>query len=443
MELWETTYTVHLTLYDLEVWKRPVYVLCCHTCDVPNAEAFGTAALGSAAWGSQYNITYTFLTLFFHSLSFPITIQSIIYNMAAADRLTSLANQLLPSGKASSREAILSKHADDVVITFARRTPLTKARKGGLKDTPVDDLCIALLTAIREHLPDPSVVEDVCLGNVLFPSASYMIRAAVLASGFPPTTAASVASRWCSSGLLAAQMIANQIAAGAIDCGIAIGAESMSLNSDNGAPGLSEKALAHPLVQDTTMAMGWTSENVAGQFNVSREEMDAFAATSQGKAERAQKEGWSRDEILPIVTSFKDAKTGDKSSATVDRDDGVRPGTSAAALGKIRAAFPQWAPSNTTGGNASQVTDGAAGLLLMRRSLAEKLGQKIIGKFVAATVVALEPRIMGIGPVYAIPKLLGKVGLEMGEVDMFEVNEAFASMVSAFLECYYVITNLV
>lgn len=376
--------------------------------------------------------------------------------MAAADRLISLANQILPAGKPSAKDAILAKHADDVVrnrrpaerrlslrlsgstntfqvITLALRTPLTKAMKGGLKDTPVDDLCIALLTAMRTQsgLADLSVVEDVCLGNVLFPSASYMIRAAVLASGFPVTTAASVASRWCSSGLLAAQMIANQIVTGSIDCGIAIGAESMSLNADNGAPPLSEKALGHPLVKDTMMPMGWTSENVAADFNVTREMMDEFAANSQQKAEKAQREGWTKDEILPVEVSVKDPKTGEKKTITVDRDDGVRAGTSKEGLGKIRAAFPQWKPSNTTGGNASQVTDGAAGLLLMRRSLAEKLGQPIVGKFVASTVVALEPRIMGIGPVYAVPKLLGKLGLSSEEVDIFEINEAFSSMVGS------------
>ena len=126
---------------------------------------------------------------------------------------------------------------------------------------------------------------------------------------------------------------------------------------------------------------------------------------------------------------FKDPKTGVTEERIVDRDDGVRYGTTAESLGKIRSAFPQWSPSATTGGNASQVTDGAAAILLMKRSRAQELGQPILGKFCASTVVGLEPRIMGIGPTFAIPKILGKVGLKIDEVDVFEINEAFASMV--------------
>jgi acetyl-CoA acyltransferase 1 len=133
---------------------------------------------------------------------------------------------------------------------------------------------------------------------------------------------------------------------------------------------------------------------------------------------------------VPILVSVKDPKTGEVKEVLADRDDGVRYGTTAESLGKIRAAFPQWKPSATTGGNASQITDGAAAVLLMKRSKAEALGQKILGKFCAATVVGLEPRIMGIGPSYAIPKILGKTGLSLEDVDVFEINEAFASMVS-------------
>jgi len=124
----------------------------------------------------------------------------------------------------------------------------------------------------------------------------------------------------------------------------------------------------------------------------------------------------------------KDPKTGESKEQVVDRDDGVRYGTTAESLSKIRAAFPQWPPSQTTGGNASQVTDGAAAVLLMKRSTAEKLGQPIVGKFCGATVVGLEPRIMGIGPTLAIPKILAKTGLTKDDVDVIEINEAFASM---------------
>lgn len=231
--------------------------------------------------------------------------------------------------------------------------------------------------------------------------------------------------------MLAIQNIANQIIAGSIDVGIAVGAESMSTNADGGAPEMSSQVTAHPIASQNAQPMGQTSENVAAQFNISREQHDQFAAKSYQKAEHAQKSGWFEDEIVPVKTQIKDSKTGEVKDIVVDRDDGIRYGTTAESLGKIRSAFPQWKPSATTGGNASQITDGAAGLILMKRSRAQELGQPILAKFCGATVAGLEPRIMGIGPSIAIPKILSKVGLSKEEVDIFEINEAFASMVHA------------
>lgn len=203
----------------------------------------------------------------------------------------------------------------------------------------------------------------------------------------------------------------------------------MSTCPDDGAPSwLSEKILQHSIAAQNLQSMGQTSENVASDFGITREKMDKFAADSFQRAEKAQKEGWVTDEIIPIKVKFTDPKTGIVEEKLLVGDDGVRPGTTAESLGKIRAAFPQWAPSATTGGNASQLTDGAAAVLLMKRSRALELGQPIIGKFCGATVVGLEPRIMGIGPSYAIPKILGKLGLKIEDVDVFEINEAFASM---------------
>ncbi|KAF9893817.1 hypothetical protein FE257_009987 [Aspergillus nanangensis] len=344
-------------------------------------------------------------------------------------RLSSITNQLSAPGSGAAKQKLLAKNADDIVITLAVRTPLTKARKGGLKDTPLDDLLVSLLTSVRERSNlDPNLVEDVCVGNVLHPGASYVARSAVLAAGFPVTAAASIANRFCSSGLLAIQNIANQIIAGSIDIGIAVGAESMTNNADGGAPDLSAKIMAHPVAAQNKQPMGQTSENVAEQFNISREQHDQFAAKSYQKAEHAQKSGWFDDEIVPVKTQIKDPKTGEVKDVVVSRDDGIRYGTTAEGLGKIRAAFPQWKPSATTGGNASQITDGAAGLILMKRSRAEELGQPILAKFCGATVVGLEPRIMGIGPSLAIPKILSKFGLTKDEIDIFEINEAFASM---------------
>lgn len=273
-------------------------------------------------------------------------------------------------------------------------------------------------------------MEDVCVGNVLAPGSAYVARSAVLAAGYPVTAAASTANRFCSSGLLSVQNIANQIIAGSIDVGIAVGAESMSTTPDGGAPEMSDKILSHPIASQNQQPMGQTSENVAAQFNIPREAHDQFAAKSFQKAEHAQKSGWTTDEIVPVQTKIKDPKTGEVKDVVVNRDDGIRYGTTPESLGKVRSAFPQWKPSATTGGNASQITDGAAGLLLMKRSRAQALGQPIVAKFCGATVAGLEPRIMGIGPSLAIPKILSKFNLSKEDIDVFEINEAFASMVS-------------
>lgn len=343
----------------------------------------------------------------------------------AAQRLNQVTSHLSPQ---SARDRILAKSPDDVVITLALRTPLTKARKGLLRDTPVDLLLTSLLTSIRTRLNFPAeLVEDVCVGNVLTPSPGYAVRSAVLAAGFPVSTAANVASRFCSSGLLSVQNVATAIAAGSIDVGIAVGVESMSCNPDGGAPEISESLLGEQVVRDNMMPMGWTSENVARDFGVTREMQDEVAAVSQQRAEKAKKEGWTKDEIVEVKTSVKNGKGGWE-EVVVKEDDGVRAGTTKEALGKLRAAFPQWQPATTTGGNASQITDGAAGVVLMKRSKAQELGVRVLGKFVLSTSVGLEPRIMGIGPSLAIPKLLQKTGLTKDDVDLWEINEAFSSM---------------
>lgn len=244
-----------------------------------------------------------------------------------------------------------------------------------------------------------------------------------MAAGFPTTTAASSVNRFCSSGLKATQDIANQITNGSIDIGVAIGAESMSSGGDR---------LERPFVpeimesgsqdaKDCMQPMGQTSENVGKDFNIVRELQDRYAAESYRRAEAAQKAGWFDDEIAPITVKV------DGKDVTVSRDEGIRPGTTFEGLSKIRPAFPDFG-DKSTGGNSSQVTDGAAAVMLMRRSKAMELKQPIIAKFVGATVAGLAPRIMGIGPSIAIPKLMGKYGLTNDDIDVIELNEAFASM---------------
>ncbi|KAJ9641633.1 hypothetical protein H2204_002695 [Knufia peltigerae] len=350
--------------------------------------------------------------------------------MSAQQRLQNISGHINSSATTTQSpglKKILEKNPDDIVITCATRTPLTKARKGGLKDTPSDELLIHVLKALKTKSGiDPAKVEDVCIGNVLTPAPGFGARSAVLAAGFPVSTASNVVSRFCSSGLLSIQTVAGNIATGSIEVGVAVGCESMSTNKD-APPPMSEMIMNHPVAKDNVMPMGWTSENVARDFHVPRESQDRYAEMSHARAARAQDRGWSADEISPVTTRWVDPKTNETKTVTVDRDDGIRANTTYEALSKIRSAFPQWGPT-TTGGNASQITDGAAAVLMMKRSTAEKLGQPIIAKYVKSTVVGLEPRIMGIGPSLAIPKILDLTGLSTEDVDLFEINEAFASM---------------
>ncbi|KAK3052230.1 hypothetical protein LTR09_006822 [Extremus antarcticus] len=339
----------------------------------------------------------------------------------AAQRLSNVLSHITPGS--SPLDKITQKNPDDVVITLAIRTPLTKGGKGGLKDTPLDGIVFKLLEqVIRKMNLDPQLVEDVCLGNVSDPKAAYYVRAALLSAGFPNTTSASSVNRFCSSGLKATQDIANQIATGSIEIGLALGAESMSTGGDRlTRPFVDEIINGTQDAADCMMPMGQTSENVGKDFNITRESQDRYAAESYQRAEAAQKAGWFDDEIVPITVK-KDGQ-----DVTLTKDEGPRWGTTYEGLAKIRPAFPDYG-DRSTGGNSSQVTDGAAAVLLMKRSKALELGQPILAKFVGATVAGLAPRIMGIGPSLAVPKLLGKYNLTVDDIDLIELNEAFASM---------------
>ncbi|PYH30344.1 putative 3-ketoacyl-CoA ketothiolase (Kat1) [Aspergillus neoniger CBS 115656] len=345
----------------------------------------------------------------------------------AADRLNSILSHLKPSGN-SGLAAITQKNPDDVVITLALRTPLAKAVKGGFKDTELDYILYALLKEVLSKSKiDPALVEDVCLGNVGDGKAAYLVRAASLAAGIPHTAGGSSVNRFCSSGLKAVQDIANQIQLGAIDVGIAVGAELMSVGGDRLPRPFNEEVLRNQEAADCMQPMGQTSENVGADFNITREQQDKYAAESFRRAEEAQKAGWFDDEIVPITTKVKDPKTGEVKEVTLTKDEGIRYGTTPESLGKIRPAFPQFG-NRSTGGNSSQVTDGAAAVLLMRRSKAIELNQPILAKFCGATVAGVPPRIMGIGPTAAIPKLLSQFNLNKDDIDIYEINEAFASM---------------
>jgi acetyl-CoA acyltransferase 1 len=222
-----------------------------------------------------------------------------------------------------------------------------------------------------------------------------------------------------------------------IEIGIGAGAESMSTQYGPGAVSeFSELLENHKEAANCKVPMGVLSEQMAKAKNIPRSAQDAFAARSFQKAVEAQKQGLFDEEIAPLTVKWTDPKTEETKEITVSKDDGVREGITAESLGKIRPAFAKDGSGTIHAGNASQISDGAAAVLLMKRSTANRLGQKIVGKFVQASIVGVPPLLMGVGPAAAIPVVLEKTGLNKDEVDIYEINEAFAS------QCLYCINEL-
>ncbi|KAM6161433.1 3-ketoacyl-CoA thiolase B, peroxisomal isoform 3-T3 [Erethizon dorsatum] len=370
------------------------------------------------------------------------------------------------SGPALQAEPCLSgfppASAADVVVVHGRRTAIGRAGRGGFKvrpgasaglrgpvragvalcqggvwepgsprcvplqDTTPDELLAAVLTAVLQDVKlRPEQLGDISVGNVLQPGAgAIMARIAQFLSGIPETVPLSTVNRQCSSGLQAVANIAGGIRNGSYDIGMACGVESMSL-SERGNPGnITSRLLENEKARDCLMPMGITSENVAERFGISREKQDTFALASQQKAAKAQSRGCFWAEIVPVTTTIHDDK-GTKKSITVSQDEGIRPNATMEGLAKLKPAFKDG--GSTTAGNSSQVSDGAAAILLARRSKAEELGLPILGVLRSYAVVGVPPDIMGIGPAYAIPVALQKAGLTVNDVDIFEINEAFAS----------------
>ncbi|XP_054451002.1 3-ketoacyl-CoA thiolase, peroxisomal [Pteronotus mesoamericanus] len=316
--------------------------------------------------------------------------------------------------------------AEDVVIVHGRRTAIARSARGGFKDTTPDELLSAVLTAVLQDLKlSPTQLGDICVGNVLQPGAgAVMARIAQFLSDIPETVPLCTVNRQCSSGLQAVASIAGGIRNGSYDIGMACGVESMSL-ADRGNPGnITSRLVEKKAARDCLIPMGITSENVAERFGISREKQDAFALASQQKAARAQSKGCFQAEIVPVTTTVYDDK-GTERRITVAQDEGIRPSTTMEGLAKLKPAFKEG--GSTTAGNSSQVSDGAAAILLARRSKAEELGLPILGILRSYAVVGVPPDVMGIGPAYAIPVALQKAGLTVHDVDIFEINEAFAS----------------
>lgn len=314
------------------------------------------------------------------------------------------------------------------MITCALRTPFTKGGKGGLKDTASSDLLAHTLQSLLSRSKiDAALVEDIAVGSVLAPGGGATeFRAAALVAGFPESTAVRSLNRQCSSGLQAVVDIANAIRSGMIEVGVGAGVESMSSQYGPGAvTEFSELLESHPEARNCKVPMGVLSEQMAKDRGIKRQDQDAFAASSYQKALRAQQEGKFTEEISPLTVKYIDPKTNEEKRILVDKDDGIRAGITPESLAKIKPAFAK--DGSIHAGNASQISDGAAAVLLMQRHTAERLGQTIMGKFVTSAVVGVKPLLMGIGPWKAIPLALAKAGIQPADVDVFEINEAFAS----------------
>jgi acetyl-CoA acyltransferase len=313
----------------------------------------------------------------------------------------------------------------EVAILSAVRTPIGRAPKGVLRNTRPDDLGgAAAREALRRAEVDPAAMEDLVLGCAM-PEAEQglnVARQVGYLAGLPDSTPAMTINRFCSSGLQATSIVADRIAAGSIDAGLAGGVESMSMIPMGG----NKTSLNPTLVDqfpDVYIPMGNTAENVARQFGVSRGDQDAFALASHQKAVAAWKRGDFAAEVVAVPTRVFDGEVW--RDTTVDRDEGPRADTSLDKLASLKPAFDP--TGSVTAGNASPLNDGAAAVVLMAADKAREQGKKIRAYFRAFAVAGVPPAIMGIGPVPAVRKLLGKVGLKVDDIDLYELNEAFAS----------------
>lgn len=318
----------------------------------------------------------------------------------------------------------------EAYIIAGFRTAVTKSKKGGFRFTRPDDLAIQLILGLMASVPEleSKLIDDVIVGNAV-PEAEQGLQFGriIAARAVGIDTAGITINRYCASGLESIAMATAKIRSGMADCIIAGGTESMSLVPTAGWKTVPAYSIASE-EPDYYLNMGLTAEAVAKEFNVSREEQDAFSYQSHVKAANAIKEGYFKSGILPIRIdeTFLDEKgKKQKRQFIVDTDDGVRTDTNIESLSKLKPAFA--ASGSVTAGNSSQTSDGAAFVIVMSESLMKQLGLKPIGRLVSAAVAGVHPRIMGIGPVAAIPKALQQANLTLSDIDLIELNEAFAS----------------
>jgi acetyl-CoA acyltransferase len=323
----------------------------------------------------------------------------------------------------------------EAVIVSSVRTAVGRALKGTLREVRPDDMAAA---AIREALArvsavEPAMVEDVILGCAMPEGEQGMnvARIAALLAGVPHTAAAMTVNRFCASGLQAIALAVKAVESGESDVAVAGGTESMSLVPMGG-----QRFSPNPtLVEqrpEAYLAMGLTAERLARQYGIDRERSDAFALASHQKAVAAIDAGRFRDEIVPLRVTPPSGHGDAPEPLTFDTDEGPRRDTDMAALGQLKPAFA--ADGVVTAGNASQMSDGAAATVVVSADKARELGLSPIARLVSFAVAGVPPEIMGIGPVEAIPKALARAGLKLDDIDLVELNEAFATQALAVIE---------
>ena len=325
----------------------------------------------------------------------------------------------------------------DAYIVAGYRSPVGKAPRGGLRFTRPDDLAAVVIKHLLAQVPqlDPARIDDLIVGNAV-PEAEQGMQMGRYVSllALPETVSGMTINRYCGSGLEAIALAAGKIHAGFDDCIVAGGTESMSM-----VPVMGWKtALNYELAKDHAdyyLSMGLTAEQVAKDFSISRDDQDAFAYQSHQRALAAQEAGRFDAEIVPIPVeeTYFDAASGKKKTRqfSISRDEGPRADTTAEALGKLKPVFA--ADGTVTAGNSSQTSDGAAFVLVMSEKMVNELGLRPVARMLSYATAGVDPRIMGIGPVAAIPKALQLAGLKKDDLDQIELNEAFAAQALAVM----------
>jgi acetyl-CoA acyltransferase len=328
------------------------------------------------------------------------------------------------------------KVMQEAYIVAGYRTAVTKSKKGGFRFFRPDDLAVEVIKGLAASLPalDPKEVDDVIVGNAV-PEAEQGLQFGriIAARALGVEVAGITINRYCASGLESIAMATAKIRSGMADCIIAGGTESMSMVPTAGWKTVPSYAIASE-DPDYYLSMGLTAEAVANEYKVSREDQDMFAYQSHQKAMKAIQEGYFKPGILPIqVDEVYVNEKGKRAvrSYTVDTDEGVRADTTIDALAKLKPAFAQG--GSVTAGNSSQTSDGAAFAVVMSERMVNRLGLQPIGRLVGCISAGVEPRIMGIGPVAAIPKVLKQTGMTIDQIDLIELNEAFAAQALAVI----------